>query len=219
LTRSTIGSIPFGGDSLANLVPNAEIGPKDFFEIASRNIFNLNLNKEHSMKLTDLQPMEKWIELEKKILDKYQIQSATLNTEGIRITDFVKWTNRICPVVKLHEKGGPFICAVAHKNMAAQARRTSKPVVAECDAGILKTVVPIFIKDEFVGTTGGCGRLAADGEVDTFMISKTIGMDETAVEGLAGDIGSMTTEQAQECAAFVESEVKRIVAEFEAGQK
>lgn len=33
------------------------------------------------------------------------------------------------------------------------------------------------------------------------------------------DMGSMTTEQAQECADFVESEIKRIVEAFEAGQK
>ncbi len=171
------------------------------------------------MELTDIQPMEKWIELEKKIIDKCQVQSVTFNTEGARITDYVKWSNRICPVIKSSEKGGPFICAVAHMNMAAQAQKTGKPVVEECDAGILKIVVPIFSKDEFVGTAGGCGRLPAGGEVDTFMINKTIGVDEEELEGLTDDIGSATTEQAQECAAFVESEIKNIVEAFEANQQ
>ena len=171
------------------------------------------------MELTDIQPMEKWIELEKKIIEKCQIQSVTFDTEGTRITDYVKWSNRICPVIKSSEKGGPFICAVAHMNMAAQAQKTGKPVVEECDAGILKIVVPIFSKDEFVGTAGGCGRLSAGGEVDTFLINKTIGVAEEEIESLADDIGSMTTEQAQECADFVESELKGIVATFGAGQK
>ena len=35
LVRLTISSIPYGGDLHAHLTPNAEIGPKDFFEIAS----------------------------------------------------------------------------------------------------------------------------------------------------------------------------------------
>ena len=114
------------------------------------------------MELTDIQPVEKWIELEKKIGEKYQVQSVTFNTAGTRITDYVKWLNRICPVIKSSEKGGPFICAVAHMNMAAQAQKTGRPVIEECDAGILKIVVPIFVEDEFVGTAGGCGRRPAD---------------------------------------------------------
>ena len=170
------------------------------------------------MKLTDIQSMEKWIDLEKKIIEKYQIQSVTFDIEGTRITDYVKWSNRICPVIKSSEKGGPFICAVAHMNMATQAQKTRKPVVEECDAGILKIVVPIFVKDEFVGTAGGCGRLLEGGEVDAFMINKTIGIDEKKIESLADDIGSMTAESAQECAGFVEEELKRIVDTFEAEQ-
>ena len=170
------------------------------------------------MELTDIQPMGKWIELEKKIIEKCQIQSVTFNIEGARITDFVKWSNRICPVIKGSEKGGPFICAVAHMNMAAQAKKIRKPVIEECDAGILKIVVPIFVKDEFVGTAGGCGRLPANGEVNAFMINKTIGIDKKEIEGLVDDMGSMTTEEAQECADFIETEIKQIVEAFEAEQ-
>jgi hypothetical protein len=29
--------------------------------------FNRNIHKEHQMKLTDIQPIEKWIELEKRL--------------------------------------------------------------------------------------------------------------------------------------------------------
>ena len=171
------------------------------------------------MKLTDIQPMEKWIELEKRIIEKCQVQSVTFNIEGARITDYVKWSNRICPAIKGSEKGGPFICAVAHMNMTAQAKKTRKPVVEECDAGILKIVVPIFVKDEFVGTAGGCGRLPAGGEVDAFMINKTIGLEEEKIKDLTDDMGSMTAEEVQECAGFVEKEIKHIVDAFEAGQK
>lgn len=170
------------------------------------------------MKLTEIQPMEKWIDLEKKIREKCQLQSVTFNIEGARITDYVKWANRLCPAIKGSEKGGPFICAVAHMNMTAQARKTRKPVIEECDAGILKIVVPIFVKDEFVGTAGGCGRLPYGGSVDSFMINKTTGIDQKEIEDLSDDIGSMTMETARECAVFVEQELEKIVQAFETGQ-
>jgi len=170
------------------------------------------------MELTDIQPLEKWIELEKKIISHCQIQSVTFNIDGARITDYVTWSNRICPVIKGSEKGGPFICAVAHMNMATQAQKTRQPVVQECDAGILKIVVPIFVDDEYVGTAGGCGRLPAGGEVDTFMINKTIGIDESELEALANDMGTMTPEEARACAEYVEQEIKQIVETFQAQQ-
>ena len=102
--------------------------------------------------------------------------------------------------------------------MTAQAKRTRKPVIEECDAGILKIVVPVFVKDEFVGTAGGCGQLLTGGTVDTFMINKTTGIDEKELEGLSEDIRSMTMETAQECAGFVEEELQRIVQAFEDGR-
>ena len=170
------------------------------------------------MELTDLLPLEKWVELEKEINRRSGLGASVFNTKGIRITDFKKWPNRLCPVIKANEKGQSFICAVAHMNMTAQAKKTRKPVMEECDAGILKIVVPIFVKDEFVGTAGGCGRLPAGGEVDAFMINKTIGIDKKEIEGLVDDMGSMTTEEAQECADFIETEIKQIVEAFEAEQ-
>lgn len=171
------------------------------------------------MKLTEIQPIDKWIELEKKIVEKCQLQSATFDSEGARITDYVKWANRICPVIKSNEKGGPYICAVAHMNMATEAKESRKPVIEACDAGILKIVVPIFVKDEFIGTAGGCGRLPSNGAVDSFMVNKTTGIDENKIEELVDGIGSMTAESAEEYAVFIENEIKEIVEAYESANK
>jgi hypothetical protein len=46
-------------------------------------------------------------------------------------------------------------------------------------------------------------------------VNKTIGIDEKEIEGLVDDMGSMTTEEDQECADFVETEIKQIVEAFE----
>ncbi|NVL90831.1 MAG: PocR ligand-binding domain-containing protein [Desulfobacterales bacterium] len=80
------------------------------------------------MKLTDILPVEKWIELEKDIYNRYGLNAAVFDKDGNRITECQRWANRLCPVVKGNEKGRSFICAVANQNMIVQATQTRKPV-------------------------------------------------------------------------------------------
>ena len=139
------------------------------------------------MELTDILPLEKWIKLEQEINRLSGLDANVFNTKGVRISDVKNWANRLCPAIKDTDKGQTFICAVAHMNLAAIAKNTRKSVIEECDAGIVKLVVPIFIKDEFIGAFGACGLLAEDGEVDSFMINKTTGIDEKKIESLSND--------------------------------
>ena len=120
------------------------------------------------MKLTDIYPIEKWMAFEKNIHEKSGLDANVFNPDGIRITEYKEWVNRLCPAIKAIDKGQSYICAVAHMNIAAQAMQTRKPAIEECDAGLIKLVVPIFIGDEFAGAVGACGLLAEDGEVDDF---------------------------------------------------
>lgn len=163
------------------------------------------------MELSDLQPIEKWQDLVMRIERLCPLRASVYNTEGIRIADGQGIANRLCPEIKAHDKGQAFICAVAHMNMAAMARHTREPVVEECDAGLLKIVVPVFVMDEYVGAVGGCGLLAEEGEIDGFMISKTIGMAEEKIEALANGITTMTAGQAENLTAFIQEEIDKIV--------
>ena len=97
------------------------------------------------MKLTDLAPLETWRDLEQRINERSGMNASVFNAEGIRITDFVKWANSLCPEIKATEKGQSYICSVAHQNLATQAVKSRKPVIDTCDAGMLKLVVPIFV--------------------------------------------------------------------------
>ena len=111
------------------------------------------------MKLTDLLPLDGWVELEKEITKQSGLSGNIFDPEGIRITHYRNWGNRLCPVIKANDRGQSFICAVAHQNLAVQAKQTRKPLVEECDAGIAKVVVPIFVDDAFLGAACGCGSL------------------------------------------------------------
>jgi len=165
------------------------------------------------MNLTDLQPIEKWIELEKEIHARSGLDASVFNTDGIRITGHKEWANRLCPVIKANPKGQTFICSAAHQNIAAQAEKTKKPVIEECDAGMVKIVVPVFVDDQFIGAVGGCGLLLGDeGEVETFLLGKTIDLEEEELEGLAKGIGTLSMQQAEEVCAYIAGQIDQIVA-------
>ena len=167
------------------------------------------------MKLMDIAPLKTWIELEQKINERSGLNASVFDVDGVRITDFKKWANKLCPVIKADPKGQDYICAVAHQNIAAQAQRSHQPVVAECDAGLMKLVVPIFVNGEFLGVAGGCGYIAENGEVDMFMISKTTGIAEEKLIELSDDIPVMTPEQAESHTKFIQVEIEQIIKEYE----
>ena len=163
------------------------------------------------MKLTDIVPLEKWLELEQKINERSGLNASVFDVEGVRITEFKRWANKLCPIIKADEKGQNYICAVAHQNIAAQAERTQQPVISECDAGLMKLVVPIFIDEEFLGVAGGCGYVLGNGEVDSFMVNKTVEIDKEKLKDLSADIPVMTMEQAQSHTEFILSELEEIL--------
>jgi len=167
------------------------------------------------MKLTDIATRKQWIELEQQINARSGLNASVFDVDGLRITDFKRWANRLCPVIKADEKGQSYICAAAHQNIAAQAKRTRRPIIAECDAGLMKIAVPIFLNGEFLGVAGGCGYIMGDGEVDLFMVNKTTGIANEKLINLSDDVPTMTPEQAEALARFVEDEVNQIIKEYE----
>ena len=155
------------------------------------------------MKLTDILSIDEWIAFEKDIHERSGMDANVFDSSGIRITDYKQWVNRLCPAIKADDRGQSYICAVAHMNIAEMARQSGKPVIEECDAGLLKLVVPIFIGEEFVGARGACGLLMEGGEVDTFMINKTLGMDEEDIEALSDNIPQVTQSDAEALADYI----------------
>ena len=165
------------------------------------------------MKLTDIAPQERWVELETDIHQKSGLDVNVFNTDGYRVSEFKKWANNLCPEIKATDKGQSFICAPAHMNIANQAMRTKLPAIEECDAGLIKLVVPIFVHDEFVGAVGACGFLLDDGEVDSFLVNKMTEIDENVVERLSEGIPSITTTKAETLGLYITEQVEKIIHE------
>ena len=165
------------------------------------------------MKLTELAALDKWIELEKDIHQKSGLDANVFDTKGYRISEQKNWANRLCPEIKATDKGQSFICAPAHMNIATLAMRSRQAVVEECDAGMLKLVVPIFANDEYVGAFGACGFLLDDGEVDTFLINKMTDISEDTVERLADGIAAITAKETEILGRYIMNQISRIIAD------
>jgi ligand-binding sensor protein len=163
------------------------------------------------MELLDLCPLETWKALEEEIRERSGLNAAVFDTKGIRIIPPLKWPNRLCPEIKADPKGQSFICATAHMNLANEARDSREPVIAECDAGMLKLVVPIYVEEEFVGAVSGCGLLLDDGEADTFLVNKITGMQEDRVEALAAAMGAVSMDEARALCRLIQTRVQAVV--------
>jgi ligand-binding sensor protein len=163
------------------------------------------------MQLTDIQPVEKWAQLETAIREKSGLRARVYDIHGVGLTDKSAHANDLCPEIRSTGKGLTFICAVAHQNLAAMAQNTRKPVVEECDAGLIKIVVPIFVGDEFVGAAGGCGLLMADGEVDDFMINKTTDLPEARIAELVEGIATISAAEVEALTDFIARKIRHLV--------
>jgi len=163
------------------------------------------------MKLTEIAPLERWMELENDINARSGMDANVFDTRGYRISPQKHWANELCPAVKDTDKGQSFICAPAHMNLAAQAARAGETVIEECDAGMIKLVVPIFVNGDFVGAVGACGMRFEDSEIDAFLVNKMTDIDEDRVESLAAGVPSITRENAEALGRYIRMRIDAIL--------
>jgi len=165
------------------------------------------------MELIDLMHLEKWVEIEKEINQRSGFNAGIYDAQGLRITDFKKWANRLCPAIRATQKGLQAICSVAHQNIAARVEKTGQTVVDACDAGLMKFAVPILVEGEFLGVAGGCGKLRGEGRVDAYLVHRTADLDEHLVADLACEIETIDEYKLASVINYVENTVAGIVNE------
>jgi len=166
------------------------------------------------MKLTRILPKEKWEQFEKALFDRFHINCTVYDISGKGITGKPRWCNRLCPQIKANSDALAAICAPGNQYFMAQTKQTRKALIDECDAGLIKIAVPIFVDGEFLGTAGGCGQLPVGGEVQTFLLEKTMGLSETQVLRLCEGLGTMTQAEAEGMAVYIEKRMAQFVDDY-----
>jgi ligand-binding sensor protein len=162
------------------------------------------------MNLTKVLPIDAWVRFESDLFKRFGMNCTVYDLNGTSITGKPNWSNRLCPKIKADREALAAICSPSNQYFMAEAKKTGKPVLGECDAGFVKLAVPIIINDEFLGTAGGCGLLPAGGGVEPFLIEKTLGFSEAEIMELCRNTGVMTTRKAGEMVAYIE----RLIGEF-----
>ncbi len=163
------------------------------------------------MELTDILSVDDWARFEKTLFDRFHMNCTVYNTDGIGVTGKPNWCNTLCPKIKANKESLSAICATGNQNFMAQAKQTQKSVIGECDAGLLKITVPIFVDTVFMGTAGGCGLLPEDGEVEEFMLHKLLGVSEDKITELSNGLATRTQEQAEEMAEYIEAQIDQFI--------
>jgi ligand-binding sensor protein len=166
------------------------------------------------MNLTDIAPIERWMELENDINARSGMDANVFDTKGYRISPQKHWANKLCPAIKDTDKGQSFICAPAHMNISAQAMRGRATVIEECDAGMVKLVVPIFLGDEFIGAVGACGMKFEHGDIDSFLVNKMTDIAEDTVDRLSATVIAISRDKAEALGRFIGEAVAQMIAEF-----
>lgn len=166
------------------------------------------------MELTDMVTPEDCFDFEKYLFDRFYMNCTVYDAAGVGVTGKPIWCNNLCPRIKSNPDSLAAICATGNQNFMAQARKTRAPIIGECDAGLLKISVPIFVDGTFLGTAGGCGRLPEGGEIETFIIEKTTGLNEAEITELCNGLQTMTREQAEEMAEVIEQRLAQLVNDY-----
>jgi ligand-binding sensor protein len=150
------------------------------------------------MELTDIMPIDKWDALAEELYKLCGMNVRVYNTEGKVITSHKEWANKLCPLIRSSSEGLMTVCAMAQQDVSARAKKLKTPIMSECDAGLIKFVVPIFQGEEFLGTFGACGCRESDVEVEISLLHDITGIDLEELHKTASAVKKITEEEANE---------------------
>ncbi|QJB55484.1 PocR ligand-binding domain-containing protein [Pseudodesulfovibrio sp. zrk46] len=164
------------------------------------------------MKMTDLMTVEEWQALEKELHEKFKINAEVVEEDGKRVTGKRLWCNDLCKTIRESDKGVGGICAPSGQEFVRLTREERKPFIEECDICLAKINVPVVVNDELIGAVGGCGPLPEGNELEEFMVSVTMGLEEGEIAQLAESIPTASQERLEEIQAFIENKVAEVLA-------
>lgn len=160
------------------------------------------------MQLTDILPLDELLSFQDEVNRTFGTGPAIYDAEGKQATRYECEGNVVCQAIRDTQDGGIQICARSHQTIMAMAQRKRDTVIEECDAAMVKVIVPIFAGEEFLGAAGVCGLLWHDEEVDAFYVSKVTGIPEADIEEMARATKRLTHEEAEKIAEFMAERIK-----------
>lgn len=162
------------------------------------------------MELTDLMPMEKWVELQEELHERFALNADIMDKDGKRIAGNT-WGNELCRAIRDDAKGFGAICAPSGQMFLHLMQTGKKPFSEECDGGMLRISVPILHEGELIGAVGGCGLVPEDGEIEEYMIEMSTGMGEEEITTLSKEVGIASEAKVQEIMDFIQDKIAKAI--------
>ncbi len=130
----------------------------------------------------ELKSDEQWIEILRELSSETGMAATLTDAQGgILLEEGDRY--ELCRRIRQQIESRTFVCSQANTAMLAMVKRTLKPIVDECDAGLLRIAVPIVQEGVLIGQVVACGLRGDD--VDAFLVSKQLGISEEEAEALA----------------------------------
>ncbi len=99
------------------------------------------------------------------------------------------------------------VCSQSNTAMLAVVNKTLTSLLEECDVGLMRMVVPIVREGLLVGQVTACGLAQRDEEVDSFYVSKLLGVSEERADELIAVVPPGESKQIDVVAALIFTEL------------
>jgi ligand-binding sensor protein len=119
-------------------------------------------------------------------------ENKVLQTSGER--------NPLCATIRDNGEALSFICGQTQQFMSERARRTKKPVIDMCQAGLVKLVVPFFVNSTWAGTVTACGAVCPGEEIERYLIGRSTNAGEKYIDSLCEEIPEIEREKIAQAA-------------------
>jgi ligand-binding sensor protein len=140
--------------------------------------------KRSNMTPLDLKTKEKWEEILNRFAKDAKMTACLTDDTGKQLICAAE-RFPLCSAVRETPGALMSICSQTNSAMLAVVKKTLKPEVDVCEAGLIRVVVPVVQDGSLVGQVTACGLASKDEELNSFFVAKEVAITEDQVLELA----------------------------------
>lgn len=145
----------------------------------------------------DLKTKEEWEEILDRFSEETQMTACLTDPAG---NQYFCRNDRypLCSTIRDNQESLTYICSQSSSAMIAVIDKTRKPETDLCEAGMIRTVVPVLNNGDMVGVVTACGLASDEEEIDEFLVSKQLDITEESALELIKETPSRSEDEIEE---------------------
>ena len=162
------------------------------------------------MSVYDIKSEKEWQEILDDVREESGMPAALVDKKNV-VLQVSGERNPLCSEIRANNESLAFICGQTQQFMMKQAKSTRQPVIDACEAGMLKSLIPLFLDTDFKGSITVCGSCVPGEEIETFTIAKSTKMNEKEIRSLVKAVPEADQEKARGVIQRLFQKIKRDV--------